>query len=209
MQFVVEIEGNLDDLILSGLSPEKINDSMSKAINKAADRARAASSQKIRQQVRFPAGYLNSSRLSVKQRSNVSTLTAIIEGRDRATSLARFLRGTPVVRSSAQQQKRRNSGEVVQVKAGGGGVRINRAFVFKLKNGNLGLAVRTSGGQPAGAYKPKEIGKNLWLLYGPSVNQVLYSIKTEDGVFKQIEDETGDFMTNEFYRLLGVDFSGN
>lgn len=208
-QYAAEIEGDMDDLIIQGLSPEKINDAAAKAINKAADRARTASAKKIREQVRFPASYLNPSRLGVKRRASVSSLTALIEGRDTATSLARFLRGTPVVRTREQQQSRRLKGEVVQVAKGGRGVRIKRAFVIKLRSGNMGLAVRTAGGSPAGAYKPKEIGKNLWLLYGPSVNQVLYSVKNEGGVFQEIETDTADFLTNEFYRLLGVDFSGN
>lgn len=206
VEFVVEIEGDLGQLVIDGFSDEKINDSLAKAINKAADRARTKASAKIREQVRFPASYLDKSRLSVKERANKSSLTAILEGRDRPTSLARFLRGTPTVRSAAEQGQRRLTGELVQVKPGGKSVRIKRAFVMRLKSGNFGLAVRTAGGLPAGAYKPKEIGKNLWLLYGPSVNQVLYSVRNDGGVFEEIQQETKDFMTDEFYRLLGVDF---
>ena len=93
----------------------------------------------------------------------------------------------------------------VSVAAGGRKKFIKRAFVMKLRNGNLGLAVRSAPGkQPEGAWKPKPIGKNLWLLYGPSVDQVLMSARSGGGVFSEIEYDTLDVIETEFQRQLGL-----
>ena len=78
---------------------------------------------------------------------------------------------------------------------------LRRAFVFELKNGNRGLAMRTSGGRPLGAYRPTPLGKNLWLLYGPSVDQVFGGT----GVAQEISPELVDYLEHEFHRLLDAE----
>ena len=64
------------------------------AINQVADRdGLNLIKSTMRSQVNFPVGYLEDGRLAVKSRANRSNLQAVISGRDRPTSLARFAAG--------------------------------------------------------------------------------------------------------------------
>ena len=179
----------------------KIEMALLRSINKTADRARTQASRDIRDQIAFPASYLSPSakRLFVSTKATkASPFEAVISGRDRPTSLARFSNQRPV------PGKRHRGGQVtVTVKPG---VRryIKRAFLITLNNSNVGLAVRTDGGPPNNAYAPKEIGKNLWLLYGPSVDQVLSAASNGGGIYEEIVPETLDFLNDEFNRQLDL-----
>ena len=180
----------------------KIETALLRSINKTADRARTLASQDIREQVAFPASYLapSAKRLFVSTKATkVSPFEAVISGRDRPTSLARFTNQKPL----GGGQRRRGGQVAVTVKPG---VRryIKRAFLITLNNSNVGLAVRTDGGPPNNAYAPKEIGKNLWLLYGPSVDQVLSAASNGGGIYEEIVPETLDFLNDEFNRQLDL-----
>ena len=180
----------------------KIETALLRSINKTADRARTSASQDIREQVAFPASYLapSAKRLFVSTKATkASPFEAVISGRDRPTSLARFTNQ----KSLGGGQRRRGGQVAVTVKPG---VRryIKRAFLITLSNSNVGVAVRTDGGPPNNAYAPKEIGKNLWLLYGPSVDQVLSAASNGGGIYEEIVPETLDFLNNEFNRQLDL-----
>lgn len=180
----------------------KIETALLRSINKTADRARTLASQDIREQVAFPASYLapSAKRLFVSTKATkASPFEAVISGRDRPTSLARFTNQKPL----GGGQRHRGGQVGVTVKPG---VRryIKRAFLITLNNSNVGLAVRTDGGPPNNAYAPKEIGKNLWLLYGPSVDQVLSAASNGGGIYEEIVPETLDFLNDEFNRQLDL-----
>ena len=180
----------------------KIETALLRSINKTADRARTLASQDIREQVAFPASYLapSAKRLFVSTKATkASPFEAVISGRDRPTSLARFTNQKPL----GGGQRHRGGQVAVTVKPG---VRryIKRAFLITLNNSNVGLAVRTDGGPPNNAYAPKEIGKNLWLLYGPSVDQVLSAASNGGGIYEEIVPETLDFLNDEFNRQLDI-----
>ena len=180
----------------------KIETALLRSINKTADRARTLASQGIREQVAFPASYLapSAKRLFVSTKATkASPFEAVISGRDRPTSLARFTNQKPL----GGGQRHRGGQVAVTVKPG---VRryIKRAFLITLNNSNVGLAVRTDGGPPNNAYAPKEIGKNLWLLYGPSVDQVLSAASNGGGIYEEIVPETLDFLNDEFNRQLDL-----
>lgn len=168
-----------------------------RSINRVADRARTRAARQVRDQVNFPASYLSPSaaRLRVASRARRDELEAVISGRDRPTSLARFTTQKP-------GQKTRAGGVAVTVAAGGRRKVIRRAFLMNLKGGNVGLAVRTSGGPPEGAWKPKEIARNLYLLYGVSVDQALMSASDGEGVFEEISPEMLEMLELEFERQL-------
>lgn len=181
---------------------QKIETALLRSINKTADRARTLASQDIREQVAFPASYLapSAKRLFVSTKATkASPFEAVISGRDRPTSLARFTNQKPL----GGGQRHRGGQVAVTVKPG---VRryIKRAFLITLNNSNVGLAVRTDGGPPNNAYAPKEIGKNLWLLYGPSVDQVLSAASNGGGIYEEIVPETLDFLNDEFNRQLDL-----
>lgn len=197
--YVVAIEGlaALDDL---ESIPDKILRAARQAVNKTTDRARAASARSIREQINFPARYLSGEdgRLAVTKRASGSDLEGRITGRQRATSLARFATGSP--------QPGQRGGIRVAVKPGGARF-MPRAFVIRLRAGsstldtksNLGLAVRTENGEkPRGAYKPKKIGDNLWLLYGVSVDQAFKSVREE------VRPDMEEFLEAEFLRLFNL-----
>jgi hypothetical protein len=148
----------------------------------------------INNQVNFPSGYVNNTRLSVKRKATDQLLEAVIAARMRPTSLARFAPGqTP--------ENTRRSGVRVQVK--GGGKLIKQAFLMRLKAGkalsdenfNMGLAVRLKPGeQIPNKTKQLHIESNLYLLYGPSVDQVF------SGVADEAAPELADEVETEFLR---------
>lgn len=167
----------------------------SQAINRTTERFRATAAKMIRQQVAFPAAYLapTGDRLIVDKHANAQDLSAYIRGRSRPTSLARFAMGGRV---GARRGAR------VQVQPGL--VRfLPKGFFINLRSGNtdtkgnLGLAIRLREGQvPHSAYKPKLIGRGLWLLYGPSIDQVF------DDVADEVSPAAADFLSAEFLRLM-------
>ena len=175
-----------------------------RATNKVAAKGRTKMDRRIRQQIAFPASYLRPSggRLKVTQRATRRNLQAVITGRDRATSLARF------TKQKVLPPGQRPKGGAINVTVKPGKRQsIKRAFLIALNNGNKGLAVRTDGRKPENAYKPKRLGKNLWLLYGPSVDQALISVTKNDGVMIELSPEIVADLEEEYLRqleLLGV-----
>ena len=185
--FLVAVE-NLD--ITSddfGFSREKIRKYAMLAINASLQEARKRGADEIRKQVNFPASYFqgDDSRLRIGTRARTDSLEGDLIGRARPTSLARFVTG------------RRKKGVGVKVNPTGATKPIERGFLMTLRNGNQGLAIRTSKGtRPNKAYKPKQLSEGLWLLYGPSVNQVFNTVRQD------IQGPTEDFLALEFQRLL-------
>lgn len=171
------------------------------AINKTVERARATAAREMRAQVNFPAQYLSGTngRLSITKRADAMDLEAIVTGRHRPTSLARFAvvarRGpTPGARVAVNPGLARH---------------MPRAFFVNLRSGNtdtknnLGLAIRLEEGmRPSRAFKPKEVSPGLFLLYGPSIDQVF------DDVAVEISPAMADFLGDEFLRLLELKRSG-
>lgn len=142
------------------------------AINEAASRTgMVAIRRQMRDEINFPSGYLeNKGRLRVARKATRTSLEAIIRGRDRVTSLARFASGqTP--------ENTRGRPIQVQVESKGKGKFIRRGFLIRLKNGNIGLAYRVRPGeQLKGSSAAIELQENVYLLYGPSVEQVFSGV---------------------------------
>lgn len=189
--------------------PGDIERAALRAVNKTTRDGRVMASRKIRDQIDFTASYLGPSagRLTVVKQAKKGDLEGIIRARTSPTSLARFTKEEPL--QKGQSTRRRRKGVKVTVKKGVARF-ISGAFVIPLRAGkdgplsNKGLAIR-SDTKPTGAYKPKQLGKNLWLLYGPSVAQILYSVRNRGGVAEEIAPELGERLQNEFIRLLELD----
>lgn len=198
--YAVAIEG-LPQLESLDRLPAEIRKALQLTVNATTRRTHAASVKEIRRQVAFPAGYLSGSksRLNMTKFATDGDFEGRITGRSRPTSLARFVHGTPRASGGAATAK----GVNIEVKPGLAR-RLPGAFIMKLRAGsgdgdafNLGLAVRTRNGRkPGNAYKPVKLGENLWLLYGPAVDQVFN--KTRDLVRPDAEE----FMEREFNRLV-------
>lgn len=189
--------GALDGL---DLDDKKIRRNLARAINTTSRRARAEASRQIREQVNFKPRYLSgkNGRLTETKKASESDLSAIITGRHRPTSLAYFARNA------------RNSGQTgARVEVSPGSARfLPKAFFVRLRSGtdgslnNLGLAIRLRPGErPSRAYKPKKMGENLWLIYGPSIDQVF------DDVADELAPESADFLGQEFLRLTDLDLT--
>lgn len=202
--FILVIDGlkelkSMDDL------PQDIVRSARIAVNDAATRGRTLIGIDVLRQVNLPADYVapRNKRLFVSQKANNSTLEAVITARSRPTSLARF--------AKENKPGRPSGGIRVEVQRG-----VTRtlpgAFLIKLRSGseltdtkfNLGLAVRTTNGRPPPGYKPVPLGPNLWLLYGPSVQQVVFSERNKGGSATDLAPEIVDIMRKEFLRQMDL-----
>jgi hypothetical protein len=168
-----------------------------RAINSTADRSRTQADREIRQQVAFPATYLSpsSGRLTVTQRARRGDLEARIRGRHRPTSLARFAT---------------KAGKAVNVEVKPGlSTYLPRAFLIRLRAGsgitetkfNQGLAIRLKPGETLRNKKQAiRMASGLYLLYGPSVDQVFRDVAVD------ISPETARRLEEEFLRLVDADF---
>lgn len=201
-QYAVLVEGLSSITDLDNLSKSKIETAAVRAINKLADHGRARAAAEIGRQVNLPASYLSPSggRLAVSQKATKGNLEARIRARTRATSLARFVTsgtpGKPGVRVSVRP---------------GSSITLPKAFLMKLRAGkeltdtkfNLGLAVRLKSGESLrNKYKRVQLAKNLYLLYGPSVDQVFLHNDEKRGVAVDLSPELADKLEAEFTRLL-------
>lgn len=175
-----------------------------RTLNRVTERARTVGAKRIREEVAFPASYLNPAqkKLYVAKKANKGSLEAVIRASDRATSLSRFV-------TSGSEGK---MGVTVQVSPGKSR-QMRKAFLMKLRSGaasintkhNLGLAIRLRNGETVRNKKSfKRIKGNLYLLYGPSVDQVFIG-NDRSGVAAKMEPEILDSLQQEFFRVLGID----
>lgn len=184
--------------------PEKAEQAAALAINQVAERQFVPMIRKQAEtEINFPPGYLTGDRLGITRKATPSRLEAVITARDRATSLARFAPGFTAANS-------RNTRIVVKVQRNGKAIRLSkRAFVARLNNGNIGLAVRLKPGETLrnseGALLVKAwsgVRGNVYLLYGPSVDQVIKTIAID------ALPEAGDKVSQEFFRQFARLTSG-
>jgi hypothetical protein len=195
--FAVAVEGIETFNEIKSLGPE-LSRLASMAINTTASRKRTAASKLMREEVAFKARYLDSKasgRLSVASTASAKNLEAVIEGRFRATSLEQFV-------TSAKTPGKRNPTVMVSP---GSRQKMAGAFLMKLKRGlsmtdevnNIGLAIRLKPGESLRNKRSYvKVSSGLYLLYGPSVDQVFRSVA------KDIAPETADYLETEFTRLL-------
>jgi hypothetical protein len=177
------------------------------AINKTAERGRTRAAREIRDQVNFPASYVSpsSKRLFVSKKAQRSDLEARIRARTRATSLARFVTG------STTPSKLTQDGVRVEVHPGKARF-LKRAFLIRLRAGtadldtrsNLGLAVRLKPGEVLrNKSDVRKLDRGLYLLYGPSVDQV-FRARDGSGVANEIAPDLSVMMEQEFLRLVDL-----
>lgn len=148
-------------------------------------------------EINFPNGYLNKDRLFVDRLATNASLEAAISGRDRPTSLARFVTSGSIG----------SRGGITVSVSKGSSTSLKKAFLVKLKRGktmdgttfNVGLAIRLAPGETIQnktmphTYSSM-LGSNVVLLYGPSVDQVF------KGVASDIAPDVADEVATEFFR---------
>lgn len=175
--------------------PELATEAAFLAVNDSARDTLPAARRQIYSEVNFPKGYLSAERLSIKRKANRNVIEAVIAGRDRPTSLARFAPGA--ARPERGQPLRPI---IVEVKRGkrvvfNGPKSSAKAFIVNLKNGNTGLAVRLPKGQTLqNSEKAVRLDNNVYLLYGPSVDQVFR------GVANDLAPDVTEMVSKNFLR---------
>lgn len=199
--YAVFVEGITDLKEFDGLRDE-IKLWAAQSINRTAERGRTMAARDIRDQVNFPASYVSPAqkRLYVSKKAQRSDLEARIAARTRATSLARFVSG---------QMQLRKQGVRVEI-APGKARFMKRAFLVRLRAGNaaldtrsnLGLAIRLRPGeQLRNKSDVRRLDRGLYLLYGPSVDQV-FRARDGSGVAEDISPDLAEMMETEFLRLV-------
>lgn len=190
MEYVLAVEG-LSSLDNIEKLPENVVRAARNAINRVTDKARTQASRDIREQVNLSASYL-AQRLSVRKRAVGRNLEAMIQGSDQPVSLARF------ATSRNPSAARKAGGVKVQVSPGSTKF-MERAFLMQLRNGNLGLALRLKDGEQLRNKRlVRKIGAGLYLLYGPSVDQIFRGVAEDN-----IPDIAAD-LEREFLRLMDL-----
>lgn len=196
--YVIAVEGISVSEDLNTL-PAAVKLAAVRAVNATLARTRTDASRRMREEVAFPARYLDSKdngRLAVSQKATREKVEGRITGRFRPTSLAEFAKNkTP----------NRRGGVRVEV-APGFAKLMKRAFIIRLRGaggelGNLGLAIRLKPGETIEHKKKQAVTmKNgLTLLYGPSVDQVFRTVAAD------VAPDAATFLETEFLRLLEVD----
>lgn len=151
----------------------------------------------MEEDVAFPAGYLDA-RVFVKRKAYNENLEAVLAGRTRPTSLARFVR---------EGRLGGKGGVKVAVKPGTSKAMPN-AFLMRLRAGkaamqdqyNLGLAIRLKPGERILNKRTMiSLDRNLYLLYGPSVDQVFQTSAAD--VAPEILELAGAEYLRQFQRL--------
>lgn len=149
----------------------------------------------ILDEIAFPRDYLTTDRLAITKFAKAGDLESVITARHRPTSLARFAQGQAL-------GSRARIGVKVQVKRGQT-QSLRNAWLVKLKNNNIGLAVRVKPGETFGnkreAPKVWLVPDRVALLYGPSVDQVFADVR--DDVSKPVADLLAAEFFRQFYRL--------
>jgi hypothetical protein len=204
MSTLIEFDALLDLEDYVGAFPEASKEAAKIALNDVAEGEGLAVYRKaINEQIDYPDGYLTTDRLGVTSKATLSRLAVTITGRQRATSLARFAQGQTV-------QSTRRKGVRVKVKRGGGGGLMERAWLVRLNRGssasrdnyNLGLAIRLEPGERLRnkrEVRSVQLDQNVYLLYGPSVDQVFRDVALTDT--PPVLEKVGDEFFRQFFRL--------
>ncbi len=177
---------------------DKVPVAASRAINRAANKTRADSSRRIREQVNFGARYLSGKDGKIELvPATRNRLEAKLGASSDARSLARF------VTSASKRQ-----GVRVTVTPG---QRTALPGAFLLGVGEQTLLAVRSPTKPRTAYKPRRISGSLWSLYGPSISQTLISANNRTGIWPAMEAEIVAVLEAEFLRQidLGVPNGGD
>lgn len=191
-----------------GTRPAKARKAASMAINDTTRSAVPTFRREMKQEVNFPAGYLeDKSRFGQTKQARPDDLTAAITARFRPTSLARFAGGIPNFEGA-----RRAGGVGVKVDRGGSAKFLKGAFFVRLRRGkdttdgfNVGIAIRLKPGESLRGRRKGgsgvQLAPNLYLLYGPSVDQVFREVSVSGS--PAVADKLVKEFTRQWVRLIG------
>lgn len=202
--WVVAMEG-LDADLLKTVDPDRLDRIRVMAMNKVARDGRVLLAGDVLEQIALPKEAVSAGgkRLYVAKQATVNQPEAIIRASGRPTSLARYAR--------SPQTAERGAGVTVEVSPGKARY-LRKAFFMRLPQGtvltdtqyNLGLAVRLRPGETLrNKISAVRMANGLYLLYGPSVDQV-FKANDGDGLVKDRAPLLADRLEAEVLRLLEV-----
>lgn len=207
----MRVDINFDKQMLKQLEefPKEASKAAKLSINDTLDRGRTMAKQKIMSQVNLSASYLDGKssegrRLDTRKVVRLGEeMSGSIIGRRRPISLYRF--DAEQLYTSAKNGGKKQAG--VSVRVDRTTKRIPKAFIMNLKGGNRGVAIRLPKGKtPRRKWNGQPLYKNntqnVYLLYGPSVNQVF------DDVAEEIKPELSTYLGREFQRQLARFING-
>jgi len=149
---------------------DKANLAAQLSINDTVRWARTRLKVGMQQQVNLTESAFGKKHFFISQLASRDNLQATLSAGRQGYSLSRFSVGKPVARAR---------GIKLRIKAGGASVTVKRGFFIAAPNGALGLAVRTSNEGLRNSRAARRIGKNLYLLFGPSPDQLMRRMAPE------------------------------
>lgn len=203
MSVSIELSGLTDFQSYVDRLPEVSRRAAVMAINQTAQRkALPLARTEIASQIAFGETYLKDpTRLGVTKAATGADLEAVITGRDRPTSLARFAAHAPFptppktgvqVKVKPGKTKTMKSAFIVKLPQGKGGTETNRGLAIRMAEG---VKLKKSDG-PFAVLAP-----NVYLLYGPSVNQVFREVRVD--VLTPVAEYLADEFLRQWARLAG------
>lgn len=200
------VVAGLESLQQMDQESENIRINAVRAINTVARDSRVTASRRMQQLVNLPKSYFNPSakRFYVSKQATRGDMTAVITAKARPTSLARYV-------TSGKLNQR---GVTVSVTPGKTET-MKTAFLIQLPAGkgpidtasNMGLAIRLREGDSLTNKRyVKKMQKGLYLLYGPSIDQLFLArtgTRAGKGVATDMEPEILDDLEEQFLKLMG------
>lgn len=189
------------------------------AVNEAARFGRAAAIREMDNQITLGRKYMSDNMLVSKARLTAGEVSASITGKQRPVSLSRFLVNKSLRNTFTSLKKGEKSPLLkTRVRKGGAAKNMPKAFLIRMRSGrelsetkyNIGMAIRLPNGQSvSGRHKglrPYAKGKNssLYLLHGPSVDQLFRSIVDTAGLDDTIAERAQGEFLRQIARLEGV-----
>lgn len=170
-----------------------VNRAASMSINETLRMSHGLIKKDMMASVNLPSSYfgtINEGRLRIAKYSKPEHLYGSLNARKRSTSLYRFLIGSA----------KRGADLRVGVKAGSNSV-IKGSFAIRLKNGNMGFALRVKGKVTSlrNSRKAKMLSPGLFLLYSVSISQMMkQTLKNNDKIY----NATSNYLNNRFISNL-------
>ena len=172
--------------------PEVARRAASLAVNDAAEWGANLARRKMASQVRLPADVLTGARFGIVQRASQVSIEAIVRASPNPLGLSRFVTGSKEPRS-------RNP--ATAIKPGSAPFVWKRGFLMPTPNGadGVALAVRTNGPLRS-SRAARQIAKNLYILSGPSPNQIFMTVAKD--ILPALQTRLDGEFARQYERLL-------
>lgn len=168
--------------------PEVAAKAQTLAANDTIRWAKTRSTEAIQGELNVPKAALAGKRFDITQYATPNRPEAVLSAEFSPLNLARFSTVKP-----GQGVKPR-----IQVTPGGAVPDLSHSFYIPGPSGGFGLAVRTKGAM-TNSRKARQIGKNLYILFGPSVDQAFRT--SMPTLVPQVMDQFESNFYRQFARL--------